>query len=295
MICVCPDYFPEFQCIASRCQHSCCIGWEIDVDEDTMKKYRAVDGAFGERLRQGISDVEPHFVLGKEERCPFLNQENLCDIILQLGEGALCQICSDHPRFYTWLPDRMEEGLGLCCEEAARLLLEHKGKVQWIEQEMPGEEDYEADEGYYLLLQRRDNVFSCLQNRTLSISERLAAAFALHGAAMEQRDIEKDIAFLNTLEVLDERWSSLLQHWSVQKPWPAEEIEQILVYLVYRYYLRTTLEEGDALFALRFGNLTMHLLSGLPEQSHIELVRMWSAELEYSEENLELLADYLRR
>ncbi len=295
MICVFPDYVPTFQCIASRCRNSCCIGWEIDVDEDTMETYRAVKGAFGERLRQGIAGEEPHFVLGKEERCPFLNQENLCDIILQLGEEALCQICSDHPRFYTWLPDRVEKGLGLCCEEAARLLLEHKEKVQWIEQEMPEEEDWEADKGYYLLLQRREQVFSCLQNRNLSIPERLSAAFALHGAAMEQRDTEKDIAFLRTLEVLDERWSGLLQHWSTPKPWSAEEMEQILVYLVYRYYLRSTLEEGDALFALRFGDMTLRLLAGLPEESHVELVRMWSAELEYSEENLERLADYLHQ
>ncbi len=293
MICVCPDYFPAFQCVASRCRHNCCIGWEIDIDELTMEKYQAVKGAFGERLRQGIVGEEPHFALGKEERCPFLNQDNLCDIILQMGEDALCQICSDHPRFYTWLPDRMEEGLGLCCEEAARLLLEHREKIEWIEQEMPEEEDYEADESYYLLLQRRNQVFSCLQNREQSIPERLAAAFALHGAAVEIRGIEEDIAFLSTLEVLDERWRALLQRWEKPKPWPTEEMEQILVYLVYRYYLPATLKKGDALFALRFGNLTLRLLSGLPEKDHVELVRMWSAELEYSEENLERLANYL--
>ena len=28
-----PDYYKEFQCIADQCEHSCCIGWEIDVDD----------------------------------------------------------------------------------------------------------------------------------------------------------------------------------------------------------------------------------------------------------------------
>jgi lysine-N-methylase len=31
-----PKYYLDFACIADRCKHSCCIGWEIDVDADTM-------------------------------------------------------------------------------------------------------------------------------------------------------------------------------------------------------------------------------------------------------------------
>jgi lysine-N-methylase len=31
---IAPDTYPEFCCIADRCRHSCCIGWEIDVDPD---------------------------------------------------------------------------------------------------------------------------------------------------------------------------------------------------------------------------------------------------------------------
>ena len=27
-----PDYYKEFSCIADHCRHSCCIGWEIDID-----------------------------------------------------------------------------------------------------------------------------------------------------------------------------------------------------------------------------------------------------------------------
>jgi lysine-N-methylase len=293
MVRIHPDFYPEFHCIAGQCKHSCCIGWEIDVDEDTMEDYQQVGGAFGERLHKCIAGEESHFVLGEGERCPFLNGENLCDIIINLGEDSLCQICADHPRFYTWLPDRVEEGLGLCCEEAARLLLSHEGSIRFLEQEEPDEEDYEADEGYYALLRRREKVFACLQDRTRTIQERLAAAFAIHGAELEKRNIAEDIAFLDTLEILDEHWRKLLRQWTPADPWPEEEAEHLLVYLVYRYYLSATLEQGDALFPLRFGAMTLGVLAGLPEKSHEELVRMWSAELEYSEENLERIAAYL--
>ena len=74
-----PDYYPQFSCIADHCRHNCCIGWEIDVDEDTLASYRRIGGEMGKRLRASISEDgdAPHFLLGAHERCPFLNERNL--------------------------------------------------------------------------------------------------------------------------------------------------------------------------------------------------------------------------
>ena len=119
-----PKYYPEFRCIADKCRHSCCIGWEIDIDPATREKYRYVSGKFGQRLNGAIQVGEvSSFRLGEGERCPMLNANGLCDLITELGEGMLCQICADHPRFRSYFSDRTELGLGLCCEEAARLVL----------------------------------------------------------------------------------------------------------------------------------------------------------------------------
>ena len=95
-----PDYYPLFHCIADRCRHNCCIGWEIDVDGDSLAAYDQIGGEMGERLHKCIdrSGEMPHVLLGEQERCPFLNGKNLCDLILYGGEGMLCQICTDHPR-----------------------------------------------------------------------------------------------------------------------------------------------------------------------------------------------------
>ena len=89
-----PDYYPLFRCIADRCRHNCCIGWEIDVDGDSLAAYDQIGGEMGERLHKCIdrSGEMPHFILGEQERCPFLNGKNLCDLILYGGEGMLCQI-----------------------------------------------------------------------------------------------------------------------------------------------------------------------------------------------------------
>ena len=39
MIMLVPNYYKDFLCIADKCRHSCCIGWEIDIDEETLEFY----------------------------------------------------------------------------------------------------------------------------------------------------------------------------------------------------------------------------------------------------------------
>ena len=34
-----------------KCKHNCCIGWEIDVDEEKLAYYKHVQGALGDRLK----------------------------------------------------------------------------------------------------------------------------------------------------------------------------------------------------------------------------------------------------
>ena len=36
MLYVRPDFYDDFHCLAAACRHSCCVGWEIDVDEDSL-------------------------------------------------------------------------------------------------------------------------------------------------------------------------------------------------------------------------------------------------------------------
>ena len=41
-----PDYFDQFACLAGDCPHSCCIGWEVVIDEDTARSLTARTSAF---------------------------------------------------------------------------------------------------------------------------------------------------------------------------------------------------------------------------------------------------------
>ena len=98
-----PTYFNEFHCIADKCKDCCCIGWEIDIDKKSADFYKNVSGEFGEKLRKSIDFGSPsHFALNDKNRCPLLNNKNLCEVYIQLGEDKMCDICTEHPRYYEW-------------------------------------------------------------------------------------------------------------------------------------------------------------------------------------------------
>ena len=35
-----PTYYDEFKCIADKCPDTCCAGWQIVIDEETLDKYQ---------------------------------------------------------------------------------------------------------------------------------------------------------------------------------------------------------------------------------------------------------------
>ena len=103
-----PDFYGEFSCKASACSHTCCRGWEIDIDEDTALYYLSLEGALGDELRRAlILDGETYsFKLTGDGRC--------------------------HPRFFLNFSGFELCGLGLACEKAAELLLSGRGRLGFL-------------------------------------------------------------------------------------------------------------------------------------------------------------------
>ncbi len=135
-----PDYYEEFSCIASHCKDSCCAGWEIDIDEDSYAYYKSCEGAFGDRLRESMYVAEGggyRFKLKESKRCAMLNDNNLCDLYRALGEEALCEVCTEYPRFSLFYGNVEQKCLSLSCEEVGRILFEREKKVFFVDHEMP--------------------------------------------------------------------------------------------------------------------------------------------------------------
>ena len=346
-----PIYYDRFRCIAGACKDSCCIGWEIDVDDEKREYYQSVSGELGERLRSCIDWQEGHFILqGKEERCPFLNTENLCDLIIGLGEESLCEICREHPRFYDWYDDYTEAGLGLCCEEAARLLLESEDKLVFMR------DSYEDPEPWInVLFAARETAFTILQDRNCSVWERLYvfSVFteelqdAIEFGSMDEAEETTQYYSENTctdiiraqdmnvqvniseksiyemllrlceeLEPIDETWPEMLRDL---KAFMEDEerfactsnrlikefshldfhYEHLTAYIVYRYFMKAREDSNirsKGMLAV-FGVLFIRLLDlfvlektgEITSDSRAWNAKMYSKEIEYSEDNLEKL------
>ncbi len=310
---IAPDYYPEFKCIADQCRHSCCIGWIIDVDPDTLEYYHTVTGPLAERLQKGIDESAetPHFILGEQERCPFLNQTGLCDLILELGEDSLCQICRDHPRYRNFFSDRTEIGLGLCCEAVCALVLKRTEKTTLILLEEDGEEE-ELLAPDASLLDWRAQLVELAQDRTKTIEARAAAILKAAEMTLPARNPSEWADVYLELERLEESWTDRLQELkntdisdgpALDTPEWEMAFEQLLVYFLYRQ-LPAALDDGEyegraafavlSYFIIRDLCRTHAVLHGSVDLDDlIEIARQYSAEIEYSDENVEALLDAL--
>lgn len=294
-----PSYYPNFSCIAQDCHHTCCKGWEIDVDPESLARYQSLQHPLAARLQAEIvqEDGEAHFRLREDESCPFLQKNGLCELILQLGEDALCQICQDHPRFRNFFSDRTESGVGLCCEAAARLVLTQATPVFLME---TGEETLTPEEEW--ILATRADYLAIAQDRTRPLAARWDALAACSGFSLKDRSPAQWATFYADLERLDSLWEERLAslrevgHFSVPAAFSIP-LEQLTVYFLYRH-LPGALLDGDlpgrTAFCVLSAAFVAALLSAAPTadlETLVELAREYSAEIEYSEDNLCALLD----
>lgn len=325
-----PTYCKSFKCTADKCSDNCCVGWEIDIDSDTLAFYGGVTGEFGKRLKENIETGDTSFFRLKNERCPFLNKNNLCDIISTLGEEHLCQICRDHPRYFNWYEDFMEGGIGLCCEEGARLILTGKGfEVYFTERnDLPGEE-YDKDL-MKLLKEVRQKLISLFTDSEGSLCDSLAAALAYAKTTEKElyypdlqdlpcvsdpsQTLTELFSLLKELEPISDSWSSLSKELFegrdyFKKFFHAFEgderissyLKNIAVYFIWRYFLPCvyTGEVYAPIFLMAVSVLGisaamgLHLLKcgELSQQKAIDIAKDFSKQIEYSEDNLSMIFD----
>ena len=286
-----PAYYTQFSCIADRCTHSCCIGWEIDVDAQTRALYDTLDGDYAKAIRTSIDDADtPHFTLGEGERCPHLDERGLCRIISAYGHDALCEICREHPRFYHETPHGTEVGLGLACEEACRIVLFSDGFDQMIE---IGETDGDPYTDAFDATVPRARVYEILKDTTVSYEDRLARISAEFGVSADIKNDNAWCELLCTLEYLHTEHIELFMMFAEDAevlPWQKPILVNALAYFVYRHCSDAASKE-DFAASLGLALFLERLLASLIASGHdaLDAARIISEELEYSEDNTDTL------
>lgn len=321
-----PSYYKEFKCIADKCPDTCCAGWDVVLDKQSLERYLGTGGRIGQKLKSVItvdSDGDDIFI-SSNKRCPFLMQNNLCELFIELGEESLCRTCAFFPRFVTDFGSRKETGLSLSCPEAARIIMNKSEPITFytVEEEGLPEPNSIDPTLYFTLLNVRKTAIDILQNRNYRIEERMIAFLRFcekaHKAIRRGEDISLEADYKKTpfspvrakkalnkyfdafasLEKLNPDWNSVLENARnaelAEYPQEAEtEYEHLAVYFVYRY-LMTAVFDRNLIAKANFAALSFvavrQIHSVLPDintkSDRINSIQKFSKEVEHSAENM---------
>ena len=184
MIYTTPDYYNKFKCIAGECPDTCCAGWQIVIDEESLAKYKNLKGDYIWKVMSCVDWESETFRQDNEKRCAFLNKDNLCDLYKNAGEDSLCKTCRDYPRHIEEFEDVREITLSVSCPEVARILMECMEPVRFLTEEKPDEletEDYSDFDPFLfsILEDARKEMIGTIQNRELPIENRAVLVLAM--------------------------------------------------------------------------------------------------------------------
>ena len=306
-----PAYYRDFKCIANKCKNSCCkAGWGIEIDDDTYELYQKQSGEFGERLKKSTKNHS--FELGEHGECGFF-KNGLCEIYTQMGEDALCEICKLHPRYQYWIGSRHEIGLGMCCEEATRLILTKPAQIEYIGIDKEQNEDCDNEYLDSLLYIREQmlNLEGSFADRSKAILEyaeiflkqldncefdkikntKIIKSIATKG----QGNFKEIINFFKQLEILNESWKQMLDSLSQQPLDGYDNIysNKILDYFLTRYMIAGYFDE-DLISKAKFSVVSTAIILKICKDKNlrsleeiIEICRVYSEEVEYDEDNIQ--------
>lgn len=309
-----PDYYNNFRCIASDCPDSCCKEWDVQVDPESAARYRALPGALGDHLRSVLEDADGETIMRQtpDRRCPMWRQDGLCEIQANLGEAALCHVCSQFPRLRHDYGNFVELGLELSCPEAARMILSAPSPVT-VCKTVPGGSEPECDESTMAILRAsREEARNILNAPALSPGEALAVLLlygyrvqaALDGeevcpfhadtALTEARNLAQpgsmtDIFDLfKTLEILTPTWRDLLNTVPVLQPLDARH-RALARYFIDRYWLQAV-SDLDLIGRVKFIVTSCLMVRALPGDL-MQIAQLYSKEIENDADNVYALLD----
>ena len=306
-----PSYYDVFSCIADRCPDSCCHEWEVQVDADSAARYRAMEGALGDALREHLYDEEGEtYLRNVAGRCPMWREDGLCRIQAEQGHEALCTVCQQFPRLRHDYGDFLELGLELSCPEAARLILETP--LSWTVRQIEDGTEPEYDGEIMSVLQEsRPVALALLEDGRFSVPERLRLLLmygyhvqgAIDGAEPAEFDPESALreaaqfagpgdgdalaAYYGGLDLLTDRWGEKLKTLT-DAVWD-EGLCRVAQYGICRHWFQAV-SDWDLSCRVKMILSGCALMARLPGELR-DNAQLWSKEIENSAQNLDTILD----
>lgn len=295
MISIYPTIYHKFQCKADQCENTCCQLWTIDIDEPTAERYHSMTGSLGESLRQAITvdDEGSHFIFSKAQpMCPLLNEKGLCKVVLELGEEGLCDTCHMHPRFYKYIEDLELCGVGLSCEASVELLAQQEPMDFLLFTIEDDHNEFKPEERLTL-----HNIFELL---AFDLDPNLFQ----YTPKPSKQSFKELLDLYKQTEPIDENWtaqvntlSSKLDQLIASVQTYIQQEDMSLFNKVYQYILYRQIDmlsdySLESILAYAKDGTDYILIASALEGQPLKQVVRWSQQIEYDEDNVELLLQH---
>lgn len=292
-----PTFYKTFKCIAGDCPDSCCQGWEVDADSDSLEYYKMLDNSLEikKRIDSVLSKDEfdnTIFTLAPKKRCPFLNDENLCDMHIAIGGEHTPYTCRTFPRFIYDFGATREIGISFSCPVASDMMYntESFDFETDINSDLPTLNDIDAEK-YFLLYKGRAEAYKIAKDKNKSIRERLNDLLDL-GVLLQEKlfpydEGGDDIAFFDVFknpELINPEWKEKVENFSLKQVSDTQSNENILMYFLYKYLMQAVYDD-DALSKIKMAVLGVLINTYFGEDSWT--VHLWSKETEHSQYNMD--------
>lgn len=292
-----PTFYKDFKCIAGDCPDSCCQGWEVDADSDSLEYYKSLDNSLEikKRIDSVLSKDEfdnTIFTLAPKKRCPFLNEENLCDMHIAIGGEHTPYTCRTFPRFIYDFGATREIGISFSCPVASDMMYnaESFDFETEVNSDLPTLNDIDAEK-YFLLLKGRAEAYKIAKDKSKNIRERLNALLDL-GVMLQEKLLPYDegrdgIAFFDVFknpELINPEWKEKVENYSLKQVSDSQANENILMYFLYKYLMQAVYDD-DVLSKIKMAVLGVLINTYFGEDSWT--VHLWSKETEHSQYNMD--------
>lgn len=292
-----PTFYKTFNCIAGDCPDSCCQGWEVDADSDSLEYYKTLDNSLEikKRIDSVLSKDEfdnTIFTLAPKKRCPFLNEENLCDMHIAIGGEHTPYTCRTFPRFIYDFGATREIGISFSCPVASDMMYntESFDFETEVNSDLPTLNDIDAEK-YFLLYKGRAEAYKIAKDKNKSIRERLNDLLDL-GVLLQEKlfpydEGGDDIAFFDVFknpELINPEWKEKVENFSLKQVSDTQSNENILMYFLYKYLMQAVYDD-DALSKIKMAVLGVLINTYFGEDSWT--VHLWSKETEHSQYNMD--------
>ena len=142
------DVFQDFKCVGGECIKTCCKGWNIVIDGETVKKYRESDDPLCREMLDNLiptdNSDDMKVKLDADGRCPMLNENGLCRLVLSKGDEYLSEVCQQYPREITKYNDTFFATVCPSCPEVARMIVERTDFISFAMDEVPDDKLYDG-------------------------------------------------------------------------------------------------------------------------------------------------------